>query len=47
LAFRRNSNKDIIKEAKAQGVLLTDIGYIKSGLEEQFFGLLFFIFLLP
>ncbi len=34
LAFRRNSNKDIIEEAKAQGVLLTDIGYIKSGIDD-------------
>ena len=34
MGFRRNSNKDIIEEAKAQGVLLTDIGYIKSGVDD-------------
>ena len=33
LAFRRNSSKDTKEEAKNEGVLLSEIGYIKSSID--------------
>ena len=33
LAFRRNVNKDTKEEAKNEGVLLSEIGYIKSSID--------------
>lgn len=34
LAFRRNSKTDDTAEGKKDGVLLTEIGYIKSGVDD-------------
>ena len=34
LAFRRNSKSDDTAEGKQAGVLLTEIGYIKSGVDD-------------
>lgn len=34
LAFRRNSKTDDAAEGKKDGVLLTEIGYIKSGVDD-------------
>lgn len=33
LAFRRNERKDTHAEAKSEGVLLSEIGYIKSSID--------------
>lgn len=34
IAFRRNSKSDVTEEGKKDGVLLTEIGYIKSGVDD-------------
>lgn len=34
LAFRKESNKDIMNTAKKEGTLLSDIGYIKAGIDK-------------
>lgn len=34
LAFRRNNKSDDTEEGKKDGVLLTEIGYIKSGVDD-------------
>lgn len=34
IAFRRNSKSDDTAEGKKDGVLLTEIGYIKSGVDD-------------
>lgn len=31
--FRKNREKDVEEEGKADGVVLTEIGYIKAGIE--------------
>lgn len=33
LAFKRNSKTDDRKEAKSEGVLISDVGYIKSSID--------------
>ena len=33
LAFRRNERTDNKKEAKSEGVLISDVGYIKSSID--------------
>ena len=35
LAFRRNKTIDTHKEAKTEGVLISDIGYIKSSIDRM------------
>ena len=35
LAFRRNSCKDVTTEAKREGTLLSDIGYMKSSTDRM------------
>lgn len=35
LAFRRNHNHDTKKDGKAEGVLISDIGYIKSSIDRM------------
>ncbi len=35
LAFRRNKTIDTNKEAKTEGVLISDIGYIKSSIDRM------------
>lgn len=35
LAFRRNRNNDTKKNGKAEGVLISDIGYIKSSIDRM------------
>lgn len=34
LAFRRNDKRDARTDAKQDGVMLTEIGYIKSGVDD-------------
>lgn len=34
LAFRKELNKDIMTTAKKEGTLLSDIGYIKAGIDK-------------
>lgn len=34
LAFRRNDKRDARTDAKQDGVILTEIGYIKSGVDD-------------
>jgi len=34
LAFRRNSTSDVRAEAQQQGAILTELGYIKSGVDD-------------
>ena len=35
LAFRRNQNHDTRKNGKSEGVLISDIGYIKSSIDRM------------
>lgn len=35
LAFRRNQNHDTKKDGKTEGVLISDIGYIKSSIDRM------------
>ncbi|MDE5566405.1 MAG: hypothetical protein K2H02_04740 [Anaeroplasmataceae bacterium] len=35
LAFRRNQNHDSKKDGKSEGVLISDIGYIKSSIDRM------------
>ena len=35
LAFRRNQSHDTKKDGKAEGVLISDIGYIKSSIDRM------------
>ncbi len=35
LAFRRNHTSDTKKDGKAEGVLISDIGYIKSSIDRM------------
>lgn len=32
--FKRNAHKDVAEDAKVDGVVLTEIGYIKSGIDD-------------
>ena len=34
LAFRRNDQRDAREEAQTQGAILTELGYIKSGVDD-------------
>ena len=34
LTFRRNRDKDVAENAKTDGVVLTEIGYIKAGVDD-------------
>ena len=34
MSLRRNSQKDIEESAKTNGIILTEIGYIKSGVDD-------------
>lgn len=34
LAFRRNDKRDTQEKAQAQGTILTELGYIKSGVDD-------------
>lgn len=34
IAFSRNKKKDVCSEAKQDGVVLTELGYIKSGVDD-------------
>ncbi len=35
LAFRRNESHDNVKEGKSEGVLISDVGYIKSSIDRM------------
>ena len=35
LSFRRNDKKDAVRDAKTEGTLLSDVGYIKSSINRM------------